>query len=219
MARQYYNITEMCELLQKLLKALKFSFSAEGKNSNLKLMDYTPSEGEIFKELEPILTEMIATAELTKRIGPVIITRKADDEKTYNFKVDFALGTTFFFKEDLIKSEQGTLLEGFKGLVSSINDIEIDDETLEREELIEEAERIGVIWTKPLDEYELYEIREAIANRRLARMNQPCPYAENLGIDCRCENPGNLEKCMHATELELEEERIKEEDRDEGGEE
>ncbi|MDP2210248.1 MAG: hypothetical protein Q8J63_00750 [Candidatus Aquicultor sp.] len=178
MARQYYGISEMCSLLQKLLKAMKFSFNAEGKHSNLKLLDYVPSEGEIFKELEPIATEMIATGEAERRIGPVIIYLKADDEKTYNFKIDFALGTMFFLKEDLIKTKQGSLLEGFEGLVGSINDIDVgNDEEIEREELIQEAERIGVVWIKPLDEYELYEIREAIANKRLDLMK------ESSGID------------------------------------
>lgn len=173
MARQYYSITEMSIILQKLLKALKFSFSAEGKNSNLKLLDYIPSEGEIFKEIEPVVTELIATGEAEKRIGPVIISRKPDDELSYNFKFDFALGTMFFSKEDLIKAQQGSLLEGFEGLVTSINDLDddIDEERLrdrEREELIDEAVKLGVIWKKPLDKYELYEIRDAIALRRLA---------------------------------------------------
>jgi len=173
MARQYYSIGEMCVILQKLLKAMKFSFSAEGKHSNLKLLDYIPSEGEIFKELEPVVTEMIATGEAERRIGPVIIYLKNDDEKTYNFKIDFALGTMFFLKEDLVKTKQGSFLEGFEGLVGAIKDIDVgEDEEIEREELIDEAEGIGVIWIKPLDEYENHEIRDAIATRRLSISNE-----------------------------------------------
>lgn len=206
----YFTISQACGMFQKLLKALKFSFSAQGKTTNLKIICYTPSEGEIFREIEPMISEMIATGEAVKEIGPVILERMQDDKKFYNFRMRFALGTLTIAKEDLIKVTQGSLLEGFEGLVESINDIEIgDDETVERQELIQEAEQIGVVWVKPLDEYELYEIRDAIAIKRLTRMNEggeePCAGG---GINT-LEDPDEPTSCfgeLEDTEEEPEEE-------------
>lgn len=147
---------------------MKVGFSAEGRTTNLKISNYTPSIGEIFKELEPIVAGMIATGEAKSAIGPVTISLREDDEKNYLFNIDYELGTLMIAKGDLIKRTQLTIQDGLQGLVEQIDEISEEKmEEAEREALIEEADEIGAEWNFDMT---IGELQEAIALKKLDQL-------------------------------------------------